>query len=339
MAVETELKLRVPAYALSALRAHPLLANPAPGKDLWNTYFDTRELALLTQRVALRERRQGDRRLLTVKRASPAQGGLSSRDEWEIPWPELGLCFDHIDAQDLREFLTGVAPALTPVFTTHFHRETWVVNWQDFQVEIALDQGHIESAGRQQPILELELELLRQEAQPPHPREGDALFSLAQHLATAADLQPEPRSKAERGYRTFLQDQTPLRPVKAGPSPVHPEMSPRAAFLAVAEACLNQLDANEEGLQGSNPGEFVHQMRVALRRLRAALKLFSPDLPKGFSAEWNARWRTVGNHLGAARNWEVLETQLLKSLATRFPKHGGLPPPFGPGPAPSGSWP
>ncbi|WP_052063745.1 CYTH domain-containing protein [Nitrincola sp. A-D6] len=88
MGKETELKLSLPVQYVPALRAHPLLriAEPVgPVKTLDNTYFDTSDLQLHQQRVALRTRQQGDIWLQTVKCASVSVGGLSQRPEWEKP--------------------------------------------------------------------------------------------------------------------------------------------------------------------------------------------------------------------------------------------------------------
>ncbi|MBV1733608.1 MAG: CYTH domain-containing protein, partial [Hydrogenophaga sp.] len=86
MAQETELKLALFARDLPRLLAHPLLAAQEPQRQrLLNTYFDTPDLVLMRQRIAVRERRVGRHTLLTVKTAGASAGGLSRRGEWEGP--------------------------------------------------------------------------------------------------------------------------------------------------------------------------------------------------------------------------------------------------------------
>jgi inorganic triphosphatase YgiF len=224
MPQETELKLAVCPQDLQRLLAHPLLAAQAARSELLgNTYFDTPDLALMRQRIAVRERRQGGRTLLTVKTAGHSTGGLSRRKEWEaLTSPG---CFDFaalVDDAGLARQLQAWAADLVPVFQTDFLRRSWLLTLEDAVVEVALDEGSISSLSRphvpSEPILELELEL----------KQGPetALMALADALsqegsdALPLQLRPSDRSKAERGYVLFLKgdqstpDQTAAAPDK-----------------------------------------------------------------------------------------------------------------------------
>ena len=55
---------------------------------------------------------------------------------------------------------------------------------------------------------------------------------------------------------------------------LHNGLTPGAALRRVAVSCLQQLEANAPGALTSADPEYVHQMRVALRRLRSAMRLF-----------------------------------------------------------------
>ena len=324
MSQETELKLEVHPQDLAALLRHPLLKVQPPRRErLFNTYFDTSTLSLRAQRMAVRERRVGRRTLLTVKTAGQSVGGLSQRGEWEAP-SRPGV-FDFaalVDDQALAAQLASVAWQLVPVFRTDFTRRSWVLQHGPARVEVALDQGFIATGNAQgnhrQPILELELELL----------EGpvDALLDLAHTLAlgpqgqsaSALRLLPANRSKAERGYALFMGEK--LQPAKATPLQLGAGMHPVQAFRAAALSCLAHLQANEAGvlhpgLEGALPDpEFVHQARVALRRLRTGLRIFRAHLPSRFAAHWSAEWKLLTNQLGDARNWDVFATEWLPEL-------------------------
>ncbi|MEY8876268.1 MAG: CHAD domain-containing protein, partial [Leptothrix sp. (in: b-proteobacteria)] len=65
-----------------------------------------------------------------------------------------------------------------------------------------------------------------------------------------------------------------------------------------------------------------HQMRVGLRRLRCALRLFAPLLPCPDRLRRELAWLT--SELGAARDWEVLATGTLAALLGACPDHTGL---------------
>lgn len=304
MSKEIELKLSLPAKALPALRRHPLVAAAAKRGatvTLDNTYDDTPDLTLKTRKVAVRTRRQGRRWLQTVKCAAPSTGGLSARPEWEQPYAG---CFDFsaVDDPVTARLLAKHRDALVPVFTTRFRRETRVhAPGDDVEILLMIDRGEIIAGERSAPICELELEL--RSGQPAD------LLALACELADSLPLVPSDLSKAERGYRLFLDE--PLRPLRAEPSPLTARMRPVNAFRELAAACLRQWQGNAAGAAASDAPEFIHQLRVALRRLRSLLHLFAPALPPAFVDEWNTTLRDTARRFGEARDLEVLYEELL----------------------------
>ncbi len=326
MPQETELKLSVHADDLPGLLAHPLLKAQAPRRErLRNTYFDTSTLALRAQRVAVRERRVGRRTLLTVKTAGTSVGGLSRRGEWEAPSRPGAFDFAAlVDDEALAQQLAGLAWQLVPVFCTDLTRRTWRLAHGQAEVEMALDQGFIATGSHRQPILELELELLSGPV--------DGLLDLAHTLALgpagrAAQglrLLPANLSKAERGYALFMGER--LGPRKAARLQLSPGMHPVQAFRVAALDCLAHLQANEAGVCEPMDGstalpdpEFVHQARVALRRLRTGLRLFHPHLPPRFVQHWAVEWKRLATELGDARDWDVFATEWLPILLAETP--------------------
>lgn len=317
MATEIELKLALPRHVASRVAVHPLLRDlAARTQDLPSTYFDTPDLALARSLVAIRLRRKGRHRLLTVKSAEPGSGGLAARSEWEIAAPpetRSGIPpaqdFAFVDNAALRQRLKAAAPRLAPIFTTRIRRTTWQVAFGHSRIEIALDRGHIESCGRRTSISELELELLDGEI--------DDLFTLGSELQTSLPLHPSVVSKAERGYALFMAQ--PVQAQKAQAIPLTPEQTPLAAFRVIALGSLEQLQRNETGIANEEHPEFVHQARVALRRLRSAMRFFAPILPSAFIREFNPRWRELAQILGEARDWDVFRHETLLRLATTAP--------------------
>lgn len=212
MALETELKLNLLPADRARLLAHPLLCAQAPERlHLQNTYFDTPTLALMAQRIAVRERRVGGQTLLTVKTAGQSVGGLSSRSEWEAPTQPGAFDFAAlVDDAALAARLSALSAQLVPVFDTDFLRLRWVLAHGGARIELALDEGTVRTdanaphGAQQQALLELELELLSGPVA--------ALFGLADALAwgplgaglPAVGLVPSERSKAARGFDLFL---------------------------------------------------------------------------------------------------------------------------------------
>lgn len=315
MSTEIELKLQLTAKSAKKLASHPLLLPLAAQKQhLLNTYYDTPELALHAKRIAMRFRKKGEQWLLTVKSAEPASGGLAVRSEWEKPAFPGVFDFSHVDEPSLRDFLETARPQMAAVFTTDFRRQIWHVPFGHSLIELALDRGTIESQGRKSRICEIELELLSGDI--------DDIFKLTRKLQDKLELSPAIASKAERGYKLFNDE--PLKPFKAKPAGISVDMQPVEAFRCIALGCLEHFQRNEEGLHFSNDPEFIHQARVALRRLRSAIKLFSSVLPPEFVSTYGQTWRTLASALGEARNWDVFLEETLPPIQAVFPEHGDI---------------
>ncbi|MBT0962592.1 CYTH and CHAD domain-containing protein [Denitromonas iodatirespirans] len=304
MSTETELKLALAPDAIRALRRHPqVMAAEKLGnaQTLVNTYYDTPELALHKARIAVRTRKQGKAWLQTIKCAASSVGGLSSRPEWEHPF--LGeFDFSPIDVPALRQRLEAMADQIQPVFTTTFKRETRrLTPAPEVEILMMIDQGRIEAGAASEAICEVELELVRGTAQD--------LFALAGTLAERAPLIPSDRSKAERGYRLFLGQPDTPRP--AGKSVIDAGQSPLDAFRALAFDALQQWQHNTLGALAHDEPEYVHQMRIALRRLRCMLRLFRPALPEAFVDRWSEVLRDTAADLGNTRDIDVMLADIL----------------------------
>jgi triphosphatase len=86
--------------------------------------------------------------------------------------------------------------------------------------------------------------------------------------------------------------------------------TPQAAFKAVALAALEQIESNTRGVLISDDPEFLHQLRVGMRRLRAALRAFRSILVRKDARRVIRALRKVAPGLGAARDWDVLVARL-----------------------------
>jgi CHAD domain-containing protein len=90
----------------------------------------------------------------------------------------------------------------------------------------------------------------------------------------------------------------------------------QSAFQAIAAACLRQLVANQPVmLDGDSEG--LHQMRVAVRRLRAAISLFSDMLPDPQTNALKAELKWIMGELGPARELDVFLKRVVKPVADR----------------------
>jgi CHAD domain-containing protein len=113
-------------------------------------------------------------------------------------------------------------------------------------------------------------------------------------------------------------------PVKADYRVVGQGMTPLEAFRALCAACVRHLEANRYGALAAADPEYLHQMRVALRRLRTAFDIFAEALPEPAAAELPGELRWLSRALGGLRNWDVFMAGTLRPVMSRQPRHTGL---------------
>jgi CHAD domain-containing protein len=203
-----------------------------------------------------------------------------------------------------RVWRAAAGGSLRPVFASDIHRTRRILREQENEVELCLDVGEIATDSQRVEVRELELELCQGSSSFP--------YEIALALSDSDGLRPARESKAERGY-TLLTGERP------GPQKARPLQLDRKAVLpevlsAVVTDCLAQVRANEApALDGTDP-EGVHQLRVGVRRLRTALRLFRPLLPREPVRELSAELRWLGRELGPARDLDVFVDELIGPL-------------------------
>jgi triphosphatase len=329
---EIELKLGLAPAAMNALLRHPAVVaarrGPVRRARVVSTYFDTPDRALATAGIALRARRDGRRWLQAVKGPllPEAGGAMHARSEYE--WPLVGPALDPspFAGTPWRKVLAKAwrSGALAPRFTTDFVRRTLPLELADGSFALlCLDHGHIGAGRRRVPIAEIELEL---EAGAPA-----ALVAFARRLAADLPLVVGLASKAERG------DALARRQPALG-APMHASVIPAAALPAGLDAatalarvgadCIAQIAGNAAGLVAASDPEWVHQMRVGTRRLRACLALaarLGSDPRIGALA---AEAKALADALGPARDLDVFREVELPPLVAALGGDATLAPAF-----------
>jgi len=313
MGTETELKFEVAPQDLRKLKAAPALhRKPAKEENLISVYFDTPKHKLARNGVSLRVRHNGDKRLQTVK--SEGSGDSFRRGEWEREIRGNVPNLRKTPGTALAPLLIKLKRRLKPIFATNVHRTRIPVFKNGSRIEVALDEGQVRAGRRSASISELELELKRGKA-------GD-VFKLARELAKLVPAKLELKSKAERGYD--LIEHKPIQAVRAAKIKLRRGMSTADAFRIIARSTLRHITANETAVQRSD-SEGVHQMRVGLRRLRAAIslfsKLFGDKQTERIKSELN--WLETGE-LSPARDLDVYEKGTVEPLRRAAPATRGM---------------
>ena len=309
---ETELRFFVPPDARDTLEKQAAFRAPRKSQTRHEvtTYFDTPDLILAQSGLSLRVRRIGDEYTQTVKLAGARAGVATTRGEWE--WKVEG------DAPDL--MLLGGTPVssllsadhgkrLRPLFVTDIRRHIILLRPADGSlVEAAFGDGEVRAGNAREPVSELELELKQ------GPR--TQLYQLALDLACAAPLAIEPESKAARGLR--LSTGAPHPVVLAEDLVLDGGLSGAAAAQAIIDCALGHLLANVPAARDGQC-EGVHQARVAIRRLRAALRMLEPCLERHARRRFEEELRRVGQVFGEARDWDVFALETIPAAERDSP--------------------
>lgn len=316
---EIELKLIVPAARLAEMATSPAIEHHARNagtvRRLNTVYYDTPDRALWEAGFTLRVRNKGAACTMTVKSTEPANGGLLARSEWEAPVQDMRPRVGALAAQLPKAFFEalGAAP-LEPMFSTEVRRRTRKLDLPDASIELAVDEGRIVAGKASEPICELEFELEGGSA--------SALYDLALDLAEHGPADLSIRSKAARGFDLALG--RPPAFVKAKKSAIRGKVSLDDAFSAMlVDALLHLMRNKPAAIDGRHP-EGVHQLRVALRRTRAILKLLGKlsgsSEADAFAGE--ARW-LAGEH-GDARDWDVFMVETVPPIEAACPEIAGF---------------
>ncbi|MBI1237986.1 MAG: CHAD domain-containing protein [Alphaproteobacteria bacterium] len=315
---ERELKLAADAETIARIRKSKLVSSCATGpsrtRDVETTYFDVGDDALAKQKLAFRVRRDGKALVQTVKGECAMLGGV--RDAIELttpiaaptPSPEL------IPDQGIRKRVEGLinGRGLTPRYSTHIRRTTRTIAINGSAIEIAFDVGEMrgDSAGHTAaPISEIELELVSGE---PH-----CLARFARELAQEFPVRLLLSSKAERARD--LEAERFQAPRKARTLVLTQAMAVEDGIAATLSHCLGHLCDNWEPVIVAGDPEGVHQMRVALRRMRSAIAVFGKAAQANVLVHLRAEAKWLADALGAARDLDVFVEETLEPIRAAFP--------------------
>ena len=146
-----------------------------------------------------------------------------------------------------------------------------------------------------------------------------AVLQVALGLAAEARLAVASATLAGEALSSARGTKPPARRLGA---PVLPEGLNAADAFAFALAHLTDVvlhfaPAAAEDLSGPEP---VHQMRVALRRLRSTITVFRPRLDCPELQSVTAGLKALGQRLGPTRDWDVFLSDTLAPVSAAFPE-------------------
>ena len=262
-------------------------------RHLVTVYYDTSHGLLLQNGISLRLRKIArGRGVMTFKAPALQSSSVFLRREVEVPAGPKGFDLANFDLkiQELVKKATRGAP-LIERYATDFHRKTIEVNTGRSTIEIAIDSGTFLAGNKTQPLHEVEIEL----------KSGLGVDAIewAKKIAFEAKLKLETISKAEH-CAVLAGLVIPIH--RSKPEEISPGTPLDKAITTILSECLQHYVDYLHPFREERSPHSVHQMRVGLRRLRAALKILSKSFPEtGFSL-FADRARDLATGLGDARD-------------------------------------
>jgi len=277
---------------------------PEATRELSDTYYDTEDWRFYRAGYALRVRRDSKGVEATMKSLSPPEDGLRRRREISEPLRSGGpktLMKARGPVGERLRALVGTRE-LRPLFEIRTRRQVFELRPDGSSAdncpsvgEVVLDSSEFSGVGKEATRLrrvevEVDADL----------RDGANTF--VDELRGSQGLRPAGDSKFEAGLSA-----SGLEPEGApdlGSTEIDAALSAGEVAFAVLREHFGAMLDNEPGVRLGEDPEYLHDMRVATRRLRATLKLYADYLPKRARRfERDLHW--VGGSLGEVRDLDV----------------------------------
>ena len=277
----------------------------AATQEIVDVYLDTPDWRLFESGWAYRWQDSGSKRFIGLKSLTRQDSAVQQREEIEQSVPTLPAGPSEIPPGVVADFIAANLQSEMPreLFKVMKHRKRYIVHTpNETEIELCLDMTEIDSlekplgdaVGRVE-FFELEMELSG--GQP------EELHSLADKLEHRLKLLPARLSKFERGlHAAGLRPPVSLIAVKEIPSVSTPMA--RLAYRCLAQDFHEVLYYEGGAWEGIDP-EGVHQMRVAVRRIREALKFFNKFLAQRSLQKIGRDMKWLALILGDVRDLDV----------------------------------
>jgi triphosphatase len=285
--------------ALASGSGQPIIsAMVHPPQRLMDSYLDTTDWRMARAGFVVRNRRRGRQDEINLKstQSAEANGGPGLEASEDLPEAGLSALGSQGPVGRRVHAVAGRQPLRT-VLEVRTRRIPFSLRIDGIEAaEVALDDTEIVVGNGQRPM-----QLRRVEVQV-LPQWVDVLEPVVRQLRNTCGLRPATLSKFEAGL--LARGVVIPGPPDLGPTDVGPDATLGELAYAVLRRQLTVLRVKEPGTRLGEDIEELHDMRVATRRLRAALDLFVDVLPvraRNFRDELG--W--LAGVLGAVRDLDV----------------------------------
>jgi CHAD domain-containing protein len=284
-----------------------------------DTYLDTFDWSLMKNKLALRYRVSNGTAMYALKSIGSIEDGIAKRMETEIPLDGPVDAPARIPVKRIRKQVDGMIfprKLLEQVQVRTDRRPYRVISPEGAEIELAFDTSTFSLRGlhkprRAQKLNELEAEILN--------GSETALGVLSSLLSSKFGYSPATASK----FEVAIERLKVAIPSKKPPENLRVRLDDRLD-LALRKILTYQFQRFCEQLPGIRcdiDTEFVHQARVATRRMRSALRLLRDAIPDRTAAYLAGEIKWLGGKLGSVRDLDVflLNLSRFKGKIERFP--------------------
>jgi inorganic triphosphatase YgiF len=272
-------------------------------------YLDTFDWRLFRRNVLLRLRRTGGKSFYTLKSIGKMEGGLAERREIECEATgKIKESWNIVSQEIAAEIAEIIYPRrLVEHISIRTRRLASTITCPDgTEVEMVFDAAGFQAAGLDRShvarLFEIEIELKK--------GAPEALDALAKNIAETFSLVPSPHSKLE----TAIERLGISFPAKTPPAELVVRADDRLD-IAVKKILAFQLHRLQEHVPGTIADidtEFVHQARVATRKMRSLLRLCADAVPKRSADYFAGELLWLGSIFGCVRDLDVFSLNLSK---------------------------
>lgn len=301
--VETELQFEAPDLRwverwLATCRRDDVTLEPQDTLHQEDEYLDSESFVIYRAGFALRLRRVAGRpAIAALKALTPSDNGVSRRQEFEQELTDEASWLTTPGPVSDRARLLLRDAALRQLFVVRTQRRPFVIEAHEQEVaELVLDDALFprERFG--------DIRLQRVEVEQKRDGGLDAARGFIDALVASCGLSPARTSKFETGLQAH--GIVPATTPYLGPTQTSAQDTARAYGLARLRLQFGEFLRNEPGARLGEGVDAVHDMRVATRRMRAAISTFGEALPPDFS-RLGTELRWVGRVLGEVRDLDV----------------------------------
>ena len=266
-------------------------------------YLDTFDWLLMKNKLSLRYRLTNGTAIYTLKSMGTVNEGIAKRMEKEIQLDKAVPVPSDIGVKQINELIDDIIyprKLLEHIQIRTDRRLYKVVSPESAEIELCFDTSNFSTRGLHEPkrarkLQEMEAEIISGSEK--------ALRSLATLISRTFHLQPSSSSKLEVAIDRLKV----TIPSKKPPEELRVRLEDRLD-LAVRKILTYQFQRFREqipGVQRDIDIEFVHQARVATRRMRSLLLLFHNAVSSNVGEYFGRELKWLGKKFGAVRDLDV----------------------------------